>query len=163
MVRLINKEEANMITLLSPEMAFSLANLIILPAWLGLTISLFIPRLRGAIWPFTGLITPLILGVFYGSLLFVGMKSGAVIDFSSLNGVQTLMQNPYAFVAGWVHYLAFDLFVATQLCRRSIDKKLSPWLLIPMIGLCFIFGPLGLVYFVIISRFSQNPKGGAHA
>jgi hypothetical protein len=149
-----------MLNLLTPDIAFHWANLIVLPAWIGLAISLFVPRFRLWIYRLTGLFIPLLLGSVYGWLIFVASQNGTLFDFSSLKGVQSLMQNPYALVAGWLHYLAFDLFIGTELCKRGHESGFSPWLLLLVIVLCFIFGPLGLVLYGLM-RGIYHLTGGA--
>ena len=52
-------------------------------------------------------------------------------------------------LAGWVHYLAFDLFVGTWETRDAVARGISRWILAPCLLLTFLFGPIGwLAYHV---------------
>jgi hypothetical protein len=43
--------------------------------------------------------------------------------FSSLAAVAELFSNQWLLLAGWVHYLAFDLFVGTWETRDAVDRE----------------------------------------
>ena len=125
---------------------FSVSNLVAMAGWLLLTVA---PR-----WTVTrtvvisGLI-PLLLGAAYLILviLFFGEGEGS---FGSPNGVMTLFQNPWAVLAGWIHYLAFDLFVGSWEVRDSEKHGISHFLVIPCLFLTFMLGPVGLLAYFII-------------
>ena len=66
-----------------------------------------------------------------------------------------------ALVAGWFHYLAFDLFVGTWIVRDGLERKLHPLLILPCLPLTFLFGPAGLLLFLILRlalRGRPNPE-----
>jgi len=148
----------NMYDLPPPETVFGWASFMVLPVWIALLSSLFLPRLRPWIWRLSGLVVPLILALTYGLLLIAASNGGAKLDFSSFESTSALMQNPYAFVAGWVHYLAFDLFVGTQLTKKGFEKGHPIWLLVPVIILSFLFGPLGLALYALNSALISVSK-----
>lgn len=53
-------------------------------------------------------------------------------------------------VAGWVHFLAFDLFVGTWIAERSAQLGLSHGGVVPLLLMTFMLGPLGLLAFVLM-------------
>jgi hypothetical protein len=63
--------------------------------------------------------------------------------FSTLEGVATLFSNPWALLAGWIHYLAFDLLIGTWEVRDAREQGLSHLFLVPCLVLTFLFGPAG--------------------
>ena len=74
--------------------------LLILPRWkftLGVICTAVIPFTQGLIY----------VGLFLSQLASV--PEGA--DFGSLAQISAMFSNPYVLAAGWIHYLAFDLFV----------------------------------------------------
>jgi hypothetical protein len=92
---------------MSPQQVLPIANAVALLAWLML-----------AVWPgrpwvsrtITTKIVPALFAVLYTAIavfLFWHSPGG----FSSLADVATLFSNPWLLLAGWVHYLAFDLLV----------------------------------------------------
>jgi len=76
-------------------------------------------------------------------------------DFFTLAGVQQLFANPWAALAGWLHYLAFDLFIGSWEVRNARRVGIPHWQVIPCLFLTFMLGPVGLlVYFVL--RWSRG-------
>ncbi|MDP9230613.1 MAG: ABA4-like family protein, partial [Bacteroidota bacterium] len=71
-------------------------------------------------------------------------------SFGSLAGVMALFQNPRLLVAGWVHYLAFDLLTGVFIKNNSLKHGISHWLVIPCLFFTFMLGPVGLLLYMII-------------
>ena len=92
---------------------------------------------------------PLLLGLVYITLIvaFFGKSEG---NFSSLSGVAKLFENPYALTAGWIHYLAFDMFIGAWEITNSQKHSISHWLMIPCLFLTLMFGPIGLLAYFLI-------------
>ena len=57
---------------------------------------------------------------------------------------------PYAALAGWVHFLAFDLFVGAWITRTARAEGISHWLVLPCLVLTFLFGPAGFLAFTLL-------------
>jgi membrane protein insertase Oxa1/YidC/SpoIIIJ len=131
---------------MTPEQLFSIANFGALLGWLVLVVAG--PK-RWAAPLVTGAILPLLFAVLYVGLIaaHLGGSSGG---FSSLAAVAALFSNPWLLLAGWVHYLAFDLFIGSWQVRDARRKGIPHLLVIPALILTFLFGPAGLLlYFVI--------------
>ncbi len=131
------------------EQIFSIVNLIALIGWIILAVA---PRwivtrkvvLSGAI--------PLLLAVAYLILIviFFGKSEGS---FGSLAGVMQLFTNQWTVLAGWIHYLAFDLFVGVWEVKDSQEKGISHWFVIPCLFLTFMLGPIGFLLYSILRLF----------
>ena len=67
-----------------------------------------------------------------------------------------LFKDPKAVLAGWIHYLAFDLFVGLWITQDAIKIGLNRWLLIPVQILTFMFGPVGFGMYWFIRRFKTK-------
>jgi hypothetical protein len=130
---------------MNPESLFLWFNNGVLPAWLLL---LFAPR-----WRFTQLLVhsfwiPVILGLGYLLAILGGTgDSTEGASFFSLQGVMLFFTSPWSALAGWVHYLAFDLFVGAWEVRDAQRRDISHlW-----VSLCLIFtlmlGPIGLALY----------------
>ncbi|MQB08049.1 DUF4281 domain-containing protein [Agrobacterium tumefaciens] len=46
---------------------------------------------------------------------------------------------------GWLHYLAFDLFVGSWIVTDGLERGVHRWLLFSCLALTFLFGPAGLL------------------
>lgn len=127
------------------ELIFTIANISVLPGWFLLIVA---PRWRGTRIIINAAMIPLLLSVAYVVLLIstIGTTDGG---FTSLSGVAKLFQSPNALLAGWIHYLVFDLFIGSWEVRDAQAIGLSHWLVIPCLVLTLWAGPAGLLlYFV---------------
>jgi hypothetical protein len=136
---------------MSPEQLFSVLNLIALAAWLPLV---FLPRLR---WAATvvPVVVPVGLAVVYVALVAIALP-GSEGGFSSLAGVRTLFDNPWGLLAGWTHYLAFDLFIGGWEVRDARRRGIPHLLIVPALVLTFLLGPGGLLLYLAIRTFVPN-------
>ena len=63
------------------------------------------------------------LGVVYAGALASGAAgSSEPPDFSRLDKVQELLQNPSSMLAAWTHYISFDLFVGRWIWETSVAE-----------------------------------------
>lgn len=138
---------------MSNEILFSICNTAVLPGWLLLVA---LPRWKWTARLVTAVIIPGLLGLVYLFLIITefGKTEGG---FGSLAQVQQLFANPAMVVAGWIHYLAFDLFIGSWEVRDAQRLGLSHWLVIPCLILTFLFGPIGLLlYFTLRASLKKQ-------
>ena len=140
--------------------AFAAANAAALPAWLLLAATLFVPRIRIWGWRLTGLVLPILLSVVYVVALAAALRGGAAGGFGSIGEVRTLFADDRALTAGWVHYLAFDLFVGTWIAREGVRNGVPGLLVLPCLVLTFLAGPAGLLVFLAL-RAATRPRAWA--
>jgi Domain of unknown function (DUF4281) len=95
--------------LLEPDRVFSIASGLALLGWIALAASPASARWAPLARRLAGRWLPLALAVLYAAMLATHWRGEG--GFGSLAEVQALFAVPGALVAGWVHYLAFDLFV----------------------------------------------------
>ncbi len=128
---------------------FEIANTAVLPGWLMLALA---PLRRDALLTGARLVAALLCG-FYFTLLVTGLAGAGPPEgagFTSLEGVRLLLSGPAALLAGWVHYLAFDLFVATWQVADAPAARLPHWLVLPCLALTFVAGPVGLLLYLLL-------------
>jgi len=137
---------------MTPELVFSIANLTALLSW-GLLVVL--PRRRWVADTVAGVAVPALLAAVYIALVATnwGSSSGG---FSTLANVALLFANPWMLLAGWVHYLCFDLLIGCWEVRDAQARGVPHALVVPCLLLTFMFGPAGwLLYQVIRSRYRR--------
>ena len=135
---------------MNPTTLFSVSNLLAVVCWLALAGSLFLLRIRPWTWRITGLVVPAVFAATYVLLLPRGMSEAPDGGFGSIDAVRALFASDLALTAGWLHYLAFDLFVGTFIARAGTEARIPGVLLLPCLALTFLFGPAGLLLFLII-------------
>ena len=137
---------------MTPELMFSLSGTVALVGWISLAAGIL---LRNALLRDTmaGLAIPLALSAAYAVLILVFWWT-AEGGFDSLANVQKLFTSPWIALAGWIHYLAFDLAIGALLARKIMAAGLSRLFLIPILPLAFLFGPIGFLLglAVLLSR-----------
>jgi hypothetical protein len=125
---------------------FSFANLGAVVSWLILIVLGRNYWVRAVV---VGAILPLSLATLYAGLLITHW-SDIEGDFGTLAGVQALFSNEWILLAGWVHYLAFDLFIGCWEVRDARHHGIPHWAVIPSLILTFLFGPAGLLLYFLI-------------
>jgi hypothetical protein len=138
------------------EGVFSACNLLAMVGWILL---LAVPRHRLAM-RIAGTIIPLTLAAIYLALFVLHVRESSG-GFSSLAGVAQLFANPWLLLAGWVHYLAFDLFIGAWETRDALARRVPRLLLAPCLLLTFMLGPIGLLSYHIVRVRSHEPLDGA--
>ncbi len=131
---------------MSPETLFSICGTAVLPGWLLLIVA---PRWNWTKLLINSCLLPLLLAVVYLFLIVThfGQTEGG---FGSLADVSKLFQNPHVLLAGWIHYLAFDLFVGGWEVRDAERLGINHLLVVPCLILTFLLGPIGLLLYFIL-------------
>lgn len=96
-----------------------------------------------------GVIIPLLLSIGYLILIATQLR-GADGGFGSLHDVATLFSRPELLLAGWIHYLAFDLFIGAWELRDSQRHQIPHLIMIPCLLMTFMLGPIGLLFYFAI-------------
>jgi hypothetical protein len=130
------------------ETAFLLSNLVIMPFWL---LMIVLPRWR---WTQRIIQSPLI--VLPPAILYVVLVLPRLSELlpqlasPALNSIAALLGTPTGATIGWIHFLAFDLFVGRWAYLASRESGISAWLMAPVLFLILMFGPLGFVVYLAI-------------
>ena len=130
---------------MSLDTVFFFASFIAMFGWILLVVVPNDPRAR----LLTGIIIPLTLSIIY--LVFIFLHFGdAPGGFGSLADVRTLFGKDELLLAGWVHYLAFDLFIGAWQSRDSHRLGIPRLVMIPCYVMTFMLGPIGLLFYFAI-------------
>ena len=132
---------------MSPETIFSICGALAMAGWLGLALA---PR-----WSITRdwvapVVVPLLIGAVYATLMVTYIdRAPDGGGFGSLAAVAQLFSVPELLLAGWIHYLAFDLFVGAWIVTDSQRNALPHLLILPSLAATFMAGPAGLLLYWI--------------
>ncbi len=125
---------------------FTAGNVLAVVGWLALVV---LPGRPVVVDRLVGLGIPALLGLAYAGLMaayFADAEGG----FSSIAAVRALFQSDALLVAGWLHYLAFDLFVGAWQVRTARAEGIPHLLVVPCLFLTFLFGPVGFLAFLAL-------------
>lgn len=137
---------------MTPEAVFSAANMLALASWVLLAVR---PR-AALVHILTGTVVPVLLAATYALLaaLFIWRGPG---DFNSLAGVSALFANPWVLLAGWIHYLAFDLLTGVWEVRDAARRGVPHWMVVPCLALTFMLGPAGWLLYRAVRLVRSDP------
>lgn len=132
---------------MTPDAVFSAASSTAMLSWLLLIVQ---PR---AWWVhlITGRLVPIAFAVLYAVIL-VPRFGGSDGGFDSLAAVQRLFADPWLLLAGWIHYLAFDLLTGVWEARDAARRGVPHWMVIPCLLLTFMFGPVGWLLYLGVRK-----------
>ena len=139
---------------MTPNQLFSIVNPIALVAWVLLAA---LPRRRWVAEVVAGMAVPTLLATVYTATLATTLY-GSPGGFSSLSDVAMLFSNPWLLLAGWIHYLAFDLLVGSWDVRDARERGVPHLLVLPCLALTFLFGPAGWLLYMALRSASKRPR-----
>ncbi len=138
---------------MSPDQVFRICNTIAMFTWVLLIV---VPR-----WKWISRIVVsgvvMLLSICYAYYISQSLSIDDLSSFGSLEGVMALFTNPVAVLAGWIHYLAFDLMVGWFIAFDSRRKNINQFFIIPCLLLSFMLGPVGLLSYLAL-RFLITRK-----
>ena len=148
-----------MIQMLTPDQLFSLCGTLAMLGWLGLLLTPLWPAHLRDRFPrmIFAIAIPAIIGIVYTAIIathWAGHPGG----FNSLNDVMLLFTDRWLVTAGWVHYLAFDLFIGGWELADSRQRGIPHLAVIPCLLLTFFFGPIGLLMYLGIRAIFSKCK-----
>lgn len=139
---------------MTAEQLFRISNLLAVAGWLILICGGRVRRVSSLL---TGVIVPLMFAVLYTGLILTHWSERAG-GFGTLAEVHALFSNDWLLLAGWVHYLAFDLFVGSWQVRDARQRGVPYLLVVPCLIVTFLFGPIGFLLYCLV-RLPKLTRG----
>lgn len=131
---------------MSTEQLFEICNTIALISWIILA---FFTFWKARTRYLLGIVV-LLLAIVYAWLALSSLKPQDMQSFGSLEGIKGLFQDSRALLAGWVHYLAFDLLAGIYIVERWRRLDINHWFSLPILFLTFMLGPVGFLLFLLV-------------
>jgi hypothetical protein len=136
---------------MTPDQIFAIANPLAALSWLVLIV---LPRRAALV---TGLVVPALFAALYAALIAVHW-SGADGGFSTLPDVAQLFANRWLLLAGWVHYLCFDLLIGAWEVEDARTRGIPHLFVVPCLVLTFLFGPAGWLLYKVLAASQSRSK-----
>jgi hypothetical protein len=140
------------------ETVFQIVNLIVLPFWFLMIVLptwRWTQRIIGLVW----ILTP--LPILYVILLAPNLgRIGPLFNNPHLTDIASLLGRPEGALIGWIHFLAFDLFVGRWIYLDSRERGINPWLMAPILLLTFGLGPCGLLVYLLTRGLGRPDQPG---
>jgi hypothetical protein len=143
---------------IDPLAMYEATKFLALGSWILLMLSLFVVSARPIVWPLAQWIVPAILSVCYILMVWGGREFLHLPhSFTELDGIGELYRHPGPLTAGWLHFLALDLFVGAWMVRDGLEQRLPRLLILLCLPFAFIFAPSGLLLYIVL-RFTMRRK-----
>ncbi len=135
---------------------FSIGSTMALAGWVLL---ILVPTWRGIAQAISGVTIPALLGLAYTVLIAVWWSRGAG-GFGSIEAVRALFGSTPILLAGWFHYLAFDLVTGAWIARDARREGLAHVIVVPLLLLTFMLGPMGYLAYLGLraARRAARPR-----
>jgi len=133
-------------TIGSLDAIFSFGGNLVMPFWM---LMIFLPHWR---WTQRIMRSPLIAvppAVIY-TVLVLPNTSEILGALGGLNEVMALLATPFGTTVGWMHFLAFDLFVGRWAYLDSRERSISALVMAPILFLTLMLGPIGFLLYLTV-------------
>lgn len=140
------------------EVIFSIANSLALLSW----ILLFVLYQKRWLYTFLFSVVFVLMACLYLFFILKGIGGDSQGGFDTLANVKLLFGKDEAVLAGWIHYLVFDLFTGMWICNDGDKRGINRWILLPCLVFTFMLGPTGLLIYTLIrfihlKQYPQHP------
>ena len=140
------------------ETLFSLSSLLVMPFWL---LMIALPR-----WRVTQQImrSPWISAA--PALVYAALAIPRLAELlpalmnPQLGSIAALLGTPAGAALGWLHFLAFDLFVGRWAYLDSQERGVGAWLMAPILFATLMLGPIGFLLYLAARALA---RGGQRA
>ena len=126
---------------------FLVCNYGILPAWallIALPASPWTQRIVHS------MLVPVVLGAVYVWAFIANPDLPEGGGFTTLGGVMAMFTSPWIALAGWVHYLIFDLFIGAWEVRDAGRRGIRHLYVVPCLIATLLAGPVGLAAYLLL-------------
>jgi len=144
----------NLLTLLTFENIYLIANWGVIPFWLLL---ILLPGHQITNFFVQSVIIPLLLAAGYAYLSCIIYQDGNILGgfelYSGLDGLYAMFSNEALLLIFWLHFLAISLFTGAWIVRDSRKYFMPRIVTILTLVLTYFAGPIGLVFYWFIRIF----------
>ena len=144
----------NLVTYLTSENIYLLANWGVIPFWLML---LTIPNQPITKILVNSVIVPLILASAYVYLAYQLYLDGEVFDvfqlYFGLDNLYSIYSNEIFLLIFWLHFLSISLFIGSWISRDAQKYMIPKILTMLSLILTYFSGPVGLVFYWFVRIF----------
>lgn len=132
---------------------FSITNMMAMPMWL---LMMILPKWKITRFLIDYKVIPIVLAFVYVFYIAMHISTGGGLDFGSLSSVMSLFTMEQLVMAGWVHYLAFDLLIGMWMLNENQKVGIHQLLMVPCLLGTFMLGPVGFLLFIAIKTIKSN-------
>jgi len=144
----------NLLSLLTYENIYLVANWGVIPFWLLLIIAPYNVLTNIIV---QSILPSLLLSIGYAYLSFLIYSDGNIFEgfelYNGLDGLYSMFANEAFLLIFWLHFLAISLFAGSWIVRDSKRYFVPKIIIIPSLVLTYFTGPIGLVVYWFLRIF----------
>jgi len=140
---------------MTPSDVFSIANITAFFMWI---LMIVLPKWKATRFLIDFKIIPIVLSVVYAFYIIQSILTGPSMDFGSLQAVMHLFTVEQAVLAGWLHYLVFDMLVGMWMLDKNKSLKIHQAIMAPCLIGTFMMGPVGFLLFMAVRALKKQKK-----
>ena len=144
----------NLLSILSYENIYLIANWGVIPFWLLL---ITVPNHVLTNFLVQSIIVPLLLAAAYCFVAYKIYLDGNILDgfelYRNLDGLYAMFSNESFLLIFWLHFLALSLFLGAWIARDSAKYIIPKFFVFISLILTYFTGPVGLVIYWFIRIF----------
>jgi len=140
---------------MTPSDVFSIANIMAFFMWI---LMIVLPKWKATRFLIDFKIIPIVLSVVYAFYIIQSILTGPAMDFGSLQAVMHLFTVEQAVLAGWLHYLVFDMLVGMWMLDKNKSLKIHQAIMAPCLIGTFMMGPVGFLLFMAVRALKKQKK-----
>lgn len=141
---------------MSLEIIFEFVTYAVLLPW---SLLVFLPRWRVTYYVVYSIALPVLFSLLYVWFFLAGSQETVptVEGVAMMESVMSNFSTPQVFLAGWIHFLLFDLLVGAWITKDAAGSGVHHIAVVPCLALTLFAGPAGLLLYIIIRFFvSRN-------
>ncbi len=138
---------------MSPDTIFSISNLTAMFMW---ALMILLPNWKVTQKLIDLKLVPIILSLMYLIYISISILNGGGMDFSSLTSVMELFTKENSVLAGWIHYLAFDLLIGMWILNENKTLGIHHGIIVPCLLGTLMLGPVGFLVFLLVKTIKRK-------
>ncbi len=140
---------------MTPSDVFSIANITAFFMWI---LMIVLPKWKATRFLIDYKVIPIILSLVYAFYIIQSILTGPSMDFGSLQAVMHLFTVEQAVLAGWLHYLVFDMLVGMWMLDKNKSLKIHQAIMALCLIGTFMMGPVGFLLFMAVRALKKQKK-----
>ncbi len=138
---------------MTPAEVFPIGGFSAMPMW---ALMILLPKWKVTRFLIDYKVVPIVIAIIYAVYIFLSISADGAMDFGSFASVKELFTKDNTILAGWMHYICFDLLIGMWMVNQNRETKIHQLLMAPCLFFTFMFGPIGFLLFVIITSIKKS-------
>ncbi|MFT6337826.1 MAG: hypothetical protein ACI86M_000824 [Saprospiraceae bacterium] len=106
---------------MTPAEVFPIGGLSAMPMW---ALMILLPKWKITRFLIDYKVVPIVIAIIYAVYIYLSISANGPMDFGSFDSVKELFTEDNAILAGWMHYICFDLLIGMWMVNKNREIKI---------------------------------------